>query len=779
MEDTIARPHDRVPYPVFLKHPRSGGVFEGRSLLFIWDFGDVFCAGARYRFVIKKRFANQSAEEAFWANPTVIETDVSFVQFLVLDVIELGKIESDFVWRVSALGAGPEEDASVLAQSEVRIFLCTHARNDLSLMGVRIPPRLPVEPPGPKPKVPKGKPPQACPNGDLETGTFQNWQGFYGNRTNQSSIYLNALQQGFLNGRHTIVAAGADPYMAGKGVTFAQVSEGNYAARLGNSAAGGDADLLAYTFTVTAQNQYFPFRYALVLEDGGHAASEQPYFCYYVVRGPSIFWTSSNLPVIARQVVAESSPFFKQVGDIVYRDWTPTCLDLSPYLGQTMTIVFGVTDCAQGGHFGYAYVDGLCVSSQAIASFVLPPVVCASADLWADGSASTGETSHFWSIEESDANWGRQPQTEVYDWFVAKQAGPINLTALYASKGGAFKCNTYYRIKLAVTNDCTPWNESVQLILVRCPQINAGPDACVSCKPNGQSVQLGTGSNHPTPGYIYSWTPSVGLSDPNLPRPYHAQGSVPYPITYTLTVTDDLGCAASDQVTLYCRPPSVTVDMVVGCCSVTLLAHANNYSSLTWSTGQSGVQSIEVTQAGTYSVTVTNACGSRMQTIVVPATIGLSGPFNPVAAEGHVGSSPYSNEMHIKDVVIGSPAGIAGVPHAYNATDYRLQIFDRWGQVIRTIADSNCDGFNNWDIRWDTTDNWGASVPQGAYTWRLELKNCHHDWSTPDVRRFKKRHCVRWWINIFGVQLFCREWDVPDGTTEDVPGGIDSVVVVR
>jgi len=767
----------------FLVHPVDGMSFEGRALLFIWDTAYLRASARRARITIRKRLINQSPEEAFAQNESLIEEDVELVQFLILDIARLGTVESDFVWRVEVLGHGGREGAPT-ALSEIRTFSCVANRLDLTRLH---PPQEwtgpefgPVATPGSKPRVKKGVAALACPNGDVEMGSFQNWLGLYGSRLNSATIYLNSLQQGIVPGRHTIVTPGLDSLLAPLGVNIARVGEGNYAIRLGNSSTSGEADCIAYTFVVTPQNQYFSFRYALVLEDGGHSSAEQPYFCFYVVRGPSFMWSPNNLPVVSRQVVADpSNPFFGKKGDIVYRDWTPTCLDLGAYLGETMTIFFGVTDCAQGGHFGYVYIDALCVSNQASSSFTVPTDICRSDELWADGSASAGEASHFWSIEESDSGWGRNPQTEVSQWYVAQKAGPINLTAFYQSKGGAFKCNTHYRIKLAVANDCTPWNESVQLVFIRCPKVSAGPDRCVSCTPNGKTAQLGTGSSTPQAGHYYTWTPSAGLSNPNVPRPFHQEGSVPYPITYTLRVVDAKGCAGEDSVTLHCRPPNIAIKMIEGCCSVTLIAHAGNYSNLTWSTGATGVDMIQVSQPGTYSVTVSNPCASASATVTVPATLGLTGPFNPVAAESRVGSSPLPNAMHIKDVVVGSPAGIAGVPHAYNATEYRLQIFDRWGQVIRTVTGADCQGFPNWSIQWDTTNGWGNPVPQGTYTWRLELKNCTHDWGTPSVRRFKKRTCVRWWINIFGIKLFCRQWDVPDGTTEDIPGGVDSVTVVR
>jgi hypothetical protein len=131
--------------------------------------------------------------------------------------------------------------------------------------------------------------------------------------------------------------------------------------------------------------------------------------------------------------------------------------------------------------------------------------------------------------------------------------------------------------------------------------------------------------------------------------------------------------------------------------------------------------------------------------------------------------------MHIKDVIVGSPAGIAGVPGAYNATDYELLIFDRWGNLIRTVVGSSCTGFTNWSIQWDGRNDNGTIVQQDTYSWRLRFKNCERkEWELAEVRRIEKR-CIKW-FTVFGKKLWCTKWEYfffDDGN------GIGSVSVVH
>jgi hypothetical protein len=769
-----------LPMTRFLAYPPDGSTIEGGGIVFEWDRRDLQWRSSHSRLIVKELMPGQSAQDAMRVNEVRFETVIEHLGFFAMKAADLKDSSANHVWQVIALDKADGGELTEIAVSEARTFRLASRRinveklrsDETVLLGDQ---REPAE-------LALNRD-QSCPNGDLEFGTLQGWQAYYGSRLNSATIYLNNLQSGIINGRHTIrsLADDGDPQLLGFGILLPQVSEGSYAVRLGNSSANGEADVLAYTFTVTQQNKDFSFRYAVVLENPhDHSASQQPFFSYYVLRGSSIFFSSINLPVVSQQVVADSNnPFFKSVGDIVYREWTPTCIDLSAYVGQTMTIVFLTADCSLGGHYGYAYIDGLCRNNDAVASFTMPNEICAGADLWVDGSASSNETSSFWSIEESDANGGRNPATEVYQWFVAQQAGNMNLTSFYATKGGHFKCNTYYRIKLAVSNQCTPWNETVHLLHVKCPLVTAGPDLCVSCTPNGANTQLGIG-NPTSPDLTYLWSPTTGLDNPSSPSPFHTQGSVAYPVTYTVKVTDGEGCANSDQVKLYCQPPTVELLVVHHCCHVTLTALAVGYESINWSTGQSGVLSIDVV-AGTYTVIVSNPCGSATTSVVVPAFGGLTGFFNPIAANSLFcppsGSTGCEDKLYIKDVIVGN--GAAGVPHAYNATDYQLEIFDRWGNLFRTITDQSCDGFPNWAIAWDGTDQSGNLVQEDTYVWVLHFKNCQFkEWTLPKMRRFADRHCVKW-ATFFGIKLWCRKYDVPAGTTVDEVLTAGSVSVVR
>jgi flagellar hook assembly protein FlgD len=773
--------------------PKNESVIQTNNLFFKWDGKDILQKNKVFQLIIKEVKTNQQPTVAMRVNSIIY-------QMVILNNesvnVNFGKIDSNenkrYAWQVITYDTTFQKMKKELSRSNIRTFI--NERNPEYKKWLQVDEKK-IQVDSPKKAIfPRTS---DCINGNIELGNFLNWDGYYGSRSGSSTVNLGSLSNGIINGKHTIIplSNGFDPHVGGS--ILPQVSEGNYSIRLGNDLGGSEVDLVKYTFVVTPQNSKFSFKYALVLEDPNHDPSEQPFFSYYIKKGNSIYFTGGNpylsstpnAIITGQQIISDlNNPFFKSIGNgIVYRNWTPTCVDLSWFIGQTVTIVFLVTDCSKGGHYGYAYIDALCENNDAIASFTMPNEICLNQNLFIDGTASLNETSYFWSIEESDINGGRpNPSSEVSDWIVAQQAGIINYTSLYNSKGKNFKCNTYYRIKLAVNNDCSGWNETVKILYVKCPNVNAGNDQCVSCTLNGNSIQLGQG-NSTNPSFTYSWSPSIGLNNPNAPSPTHQEGSVPYPITYTVLITDSNGCTNSDQVSLFCKKPSVTIEAVRNCCGYTLYANAQNYDNIAWSNGQTGVTSISVSSGGTYTVTVSNPCGQATQSSTISNTNIFTGPFNPIAYNSKFyppsGGGGLADKLYIKDVISGN--GAANIPNSYNVTDYELRIFDRWGGQFKTISGSSCDGFNNWAINWDGTDGNGALVPQGEYNWQLRFKNCQYtcmECQCPLERRFVDRNCLECgglpgpgckWYN------HCKKWDVPAGTTEDVPICVGSVTVVR
>jgi gliding motility-associated-like protein len=197
---------------------------------------------------------------------------------------------------------------------------------------------------------------QACTNIDFENGNMNGW-----NLTTGFNPLYNASGC-------CPTAGGAQLVMSGTGVDpcggFPVVCPGGlFSVRLGNNGTGGIADRMEQTFSVTPANANFTYKYAVVLEDPGHAIQDQPSFMVQMLDS-----TGAAIPCTYYNVSAgQNIPGFlnsPNCVNVVYKPWTNVVVDLTNYINQNVTIRFTTYDCALGGHYGYAYIDGSCLAFQ-------------------------------------------------------------------------------------------------------------------------------------------------------------------------------------------------------------------------------------------------------------------------------------------------------------------------------------------------------------------------------------------------------------------------------
>lgn len=234
---------------------------------------------------------------------------------------------------------------------------------------------------------------QGCDNADFSAGNFTNWVGRTG-----SCCGINTPNTGIVNGRHTIMTGAATDPLACDDISV--VAPGYAAsARLGNSNTGCEAERLSYTYTVTPQSALFIYQYAVVLEDPGHSAADQPRFEIRVLNasGQLISPTCGYYQVTA----AANIDGFRSCGAVRYRAWTPVGIDLSAYIGQSITVEFSTGDCGLCGHFGYAYIVAECNPLEISVDYC--PANSSSAVLTAppgfDYQWSTGQTTREITIQ--------------------------------------------------------------------------------------------------------------------------------------------------------------------------------------------------------------------------------------------------------------------------------------------------------------------------------------------------------------------------------------------
>ncbi len=193
-----------------------------------------------------------------------------------------------------------------------------------------------------------------CINIDFENGNFGGWtptSGFHP-LFNPLGCCPNAGGQQIVMSGTAVDPSGGFPVVAPGGV---------FSLRLGDNITGGEADRIEQTFLVSAANANFTYKYAVVFQDPGHIASQQPAFNIEMldslgIQIPCTFYNVAAGGGIPGFVNSTNTP------GVIYKPWTSVIVDLTNYIGQNVTIRFSTYDCALGGHFGYAYIDGICAS---------------------------------------------------------------------------------------------------------------------------------------------------------------------------------------------------------------------------------------------------------------------------------------------------------------------------------------------------------------------------------------------------------------------------------
>lgn len=211
-----------------------------------------------------------------------------------------------------------------------------------------------------------------CDNAGFESGNFTNWMGATGMCDFMPSIPPTWIP-GFVTSRHTITSGGGfDPYAINitsglPEIPLVAPGSGVYSTCLGNSQIGAETEYLRYQYIVSPVDTSFIYKYAVVLESPpGHTPAEQPRFDIKVFDASNVLIYSDSIVPLAALSDTSYKPFNDSFGFSVgyYKKWTTDTIDLTSFVGSTVTIQFQTSDCTLTGHFGYAYIDCSCNPSN-------------------------------------------------------------------------------------------------------------------------------------------------------------------------------------------------------------------------------------------------------------------------------------------------------------------------------------------------------------------------------------------------------------------------------
>jgi len=183
-----------------------------------------------------------------------------------------------------------------------------------------------------------------------------------------------------------------------------------------------------------------------------------------------------------------------------------------------------------------------------------------------------------------------------YSWSPAAGLSATNISNPYAYPTSTI---TYY---VTVTNiyGCTA-TDSVVITVNSLPSANAGSDVTICVGANSQLNASG--------GTSYSWSPAAGLSASNIANPV---ASPTITTAYTVTVTNTVGCSATDDVTVVVNtlPHAQAGENVNICSGNSATLTASGGTDYHWSTSDNTASiTVAPTSNTTYAVTVSNASG--------------------------------------------------------------------------------------------------------------------------------------------------------------------------
>ncbi|MBR3959534.1 MAG: gliding motility-associated C-terminal domain-containing protein [Bacteroidales bacterium] len=184
--------------------------------------------------------------------------------------------------------------------------------------------------------------------------------------TSSSSVNIDGQSDQYK--RFVIKAAGNDP-VTGNNLSYLPPDTSFHTSiRLGNSCQSAEAEMLIYSFDVTADNALVTIWYAMSLENALHASSNNPEFTIVVEKQDPVTqaWSlaGGNALCYIKQSPASGEPLgdFQQSGYNLYLPWRKVVINLQDLIYWRVRIKIAAGDCSQSGHYGYCYFAGECQS---------------------------------------------------------------------------------------------------------------------------------------------------------------------------------------------------------------------------------------------------------------------------------------------------------------------------------------------------------------------------------------------------------------------------------
>ncbi|MBS1512103.1 MAG: gliding motility-associated C-terminal domain-containing protein [Bacteroidetes bacterium] len=365
---------------------------------------------------------------------------------------------------------------------------------------------------------------QSCPpNIDFEEGTFNGWTCYTGNvaAVNGSNV-ITLTQSGPVANRHTMMSSfpgdGLDPF----GNFPVNCPNGSgHSIKLGNTTGGAEAEGVSYDFTIPAnENSYdLIYHYAVVFQDPNHQQYEQPRMQIEVTNlTDNVLISCSSFAFFPYGTPLPGFEMSDNPGSttpVWYKNWSAVSVNLDNMAGKRIRLFFKTADCTFRRHFGYAYID---VNSECSGRFE-GASFCPS-DSVVHVVAPYGYQGYTWY----NSTFTQVLGTSQVLTFQPPPPTSMSVAVVLTPYNGYGCLDTLYT---DITNN---------LVVVA----DAGRDT-VSC--NHNPVPIGA---PPQLGVRYEWSPTAGLSNPNIANPL----ALPDVTTkyVVMAISNGGGCSHTDTV---------------------------------------------------------------------------------------------------------------------------------------------------------------------------------------------------------------------------------------
>lgn len=408
----------------------------------------------------------------------------------------------------------------------------------------------------------------------------------------------------------------------------------------------------------TDNESFVKFNYKAVLQsvDGDAHYDEQPYFKVRVVNQSGQMVNEFCLIADVENCIFKQAPYLEGGSIILYTpNWQAGYIDISAIPNnETFTLEFMASRCGLNGHFGYAYLDDICLlhSDETIqGSIELDPLhaicptfpmnICGSFTIPNSGTVVANINSIVLTIKDASGQVVYTTQTTSSLNLATKRfCFTINQANLPNVTNGSYNVGVVINYGIDQTTSCTGTNFNAAFD----DDANTGWDIwflnCTNCNLNVQTASLfkcDTNNDYKeifdltqaqslivsnqtglTFSYFTNLTDATNNTNPINTPANHESFSVNVFVRITLNAT----CYKIIPIKLVVRNPRAYISGVLNVCYGSTELTASSGTSYLWSTGET-TQNITVTNVGNYSVTVTdiNGCSAIGQVTILPSTI--------------------------------------------------------------------------------------------------------------------------------------------------------------